>query len=105
MYQNCCKKCGSTSLFVKEKSGQKVLYCEDCGAWIKNLGADEYRAFLNSKKSTEQQLYELLDKINADIDREMAKEPLSAVDSVRKNAYCYGLERCRYEIERILGYD
>ena len=32
MYQNCCKKCGSTSLHTEAKGNNTRLYCDDCGA-------------------------------------------------------------------------
>ena len=35
MYQNCCKKCGSTDLYTNQKGNNTGLYCSDCGAWIK----------------------------------------------------------------------
>ena len=50
MYQNCCKKCGSTSLYTKNSGNNIGLYCSDCGAWIKWLGKDELRAFEHSKE-------------------------------------------------------
>ena len=50
MYQNCCKKCGSTSLYIKNNGNNVGLYCSDCGAWIKWLGKDELRAFEHSKE-------------------------------------------------------
>lgn len=50
MYQNCCKKCGSTSLHTKNNGNNVGLYCSDCGAWIKWLGKDELRAFEHSKE-------------------------------------------------------
>lgn len=50
MYQNCCKKCGSTSLYTKENGNNVGLYCSDCGAWIKWIGKDELRAFEHSKE-------------------------------------------------------
>ena len=49
MYQNCCKKCGSTSLHTEVKGNNTGLYCDDCGAWIKWLGKDELRAFEYTK--------------------------------------------------------
>lgn len=56
MYQNCCKKCGSTDLFTKEKGNNVGLYCSDCGAWIKWLHKDELRAFEHSMgKSTKEE--------------------------------------------------
>ena len=51
MYQNCCKKCGSTSLHTEVKSNNTGLYCDDCGAWQRWLGKDELRAFEHSQKS------------------------------------------------------
>lgn len=48
MYQNCCKKCGSSSLHTETKGSSTGLYCDDCGAWIKWLGKDELRAFTYS---------------------------------------------------------
>ena len=50
MYQNCCKKCGSTSLYTKESGNNIGLYCSNCGAWIKWLGKDELRAFEHSEE-------------------------------------------------------
>jgi len=50
MYQNCCKKCGSVSLYTENKGNNIGLYCSDCGAWIKWLGKDEARAFEHSKE-------------------------------------------------------
>lgn len=44
-YQNCCKKCGSTSLHTEVKGNNTGLYCDDCGAWVKWVGKDELRAF------------------------------------------------------------
>jgi len=49
MYQNCCKKCGSVSLFTEKKGNNIGLYCKDCGAWIKWLGKDELKAFEHSQ--------------------------------------------------------
>lgn len=50
MYKNCCKKCGSTSLYTKNSGNNIGLYCSDCGAWIKWIGKDELRAFEHSKE-------------------------------------------------------
>lgn len=50
MYQNCCKKCGSVSLYTENKGNNVGLYCSDCGAWIKWLGKDEARAFEHNKE-------------------------------------------------------
>lgn len=50
MYQNCCKKCGSTDLYTDQNGNNTGLYCSDCGAWIKWLSKKELRAFGYSKK-------------------------------------------------------
>lgn len=50
MYQNCCRKCGSTSLHTEVKGNNTGLYCDDCGAWVKWLGKDELRAFKYSMR-------------------------------------------------------
>lgn len=55
MYQNCCKKCGSTSLHTEVKGNNTGLYCDDCGAWVKWLSKDELRAFDHSKKENKNQ--------------------------------------------------
>lgn len=54
MYQNCCKKRGSTSLHTEVKGNNTGLYCDDCGAWIKWLGKDELRAFEYTKQTEKQ---------------------------------------------------
>lgn len=54
MYQNYCKKCGSTSLHTEVKGNNTGLYCDDCGAWVKWLGKDELRAFEYSQKKAEE---------------------------------------------------
>ena len=53
MYQNCCTKCGSISLFIEKNGNNTGLYCSDCGAWIKWLGKDEIRAFEHSKEDNQ----------------------------------------------------
>ena len=50
MYQNCCKKCGSTDLYTENKGNNTGLYCSDCGAWQRWLGKDELRAFKRSNE-------------------------------------------------------
>ena len=56
MYQNCCKKCGSTSLHTEVKGNNTGLYCDDCGAWQRWLGKDELRAFEYSmRKATKEE--------------------------------------------------
>ena len=58
MYQNCCKKCGSTDLYTDQKGNNTGLYCSDCGAWIKWLSKEELRAFEHSKKKENKDVIE-----------------------------------------------
>lgn len=58
MYQNCCKKCGSTDLYTDQNGNNKSLYCSDCGAWIKWLSKKELRAFGYSQKKENKDVIE-----------------------------------------------
>lgn len=53
MYQNCCKKCGSVDLHTEAKGNNTGLYCSDCGAWVKWISKDEFRAFKHSRSVKE----------------------------------------------------
>lgn len=132
MYQNCCKKCGSVALHIETKGNNIGLYCDDCGAWIKWLGKDELRAFEYSMREATKEENEAVDKyiqsiskptginlfdnstiaerlerfiegIDKEIDYEYEKRPISVEDNVRKNAYCYALEKCKTAIGNILA--
>lgn len=119
MYQNCCKKCGSITLYTEEKGNNVGLYCDDCGAWIKWLGKDELRAFNHAKQSQKDEpksddnykkkywdivnnLKDFVGFIDQIIDSEMGKLPLSDADAIRKNSYCLALERDKNAILNIL---
>lgn len=67
MYQNCCKKCGSTSLHTEVKGNNTGLYCDDCGAWVKWLGKDELRAFEHSLQESIDDHTKFIDKLNSSI--------------------------------------
>lgn len=56
MYQNSCKKCGCTTLYIENKGNNVGLYCSDCGAWIKWLGKDELRAYEYSQRKVSEKL-------------------------------------------------
>lgn len=58
MYQNCCKKCGSTDLYIDQNGNNTGLYCSDCGAWIKWLSKKELRAFGYSQKKENKDVIE-----------------------------------------------
>lgn len=48
-------------------------------------------------------LTKLADWLNAEIDKEYEMMPLSNMDSIRKNAYAYGLQKALYGIENIIA--
>jgi len=46
-----CKKCGLiNSVHVVEKNGQKTVWCDGCGAYIKNLGYAEDKFYFGKYK-------------------------------------------------------
>lgn len=131
-YQNCCKKCGSVSLHTEAKGNNTGLYCDDCGSWQKWLNKDELRAFLHSMreatpeeresvsehiesiskptgdnfyddKTVIERLTEFKKHLDNEIDAEMEKFPVSPEDAVRKNTYCFGLQKVIYSIENIIA--
>lgn len=112
MYQNCCKKCGSTMLHTEVKNNNTGLYCNDCGAWIKWLGRDELRAFNNSQQkkdectkedSIKNELHRFILFIEKTVDDEYSEMPISEQDAIRKSSYCLGLIRSKNSIINILA--
>lgn len=132
MYQNCCIKYGSIALHTETKGNNTGLYCDDCGAWIKWLGKDELRAFEHSmreatkeeresvdnyiasiskstgtnffdNKTIIERLSEFVERLDKEIDGEYEKYPLSVEDSIRKNAYCFALQKVKCSIENIIA--
>lgn len=89
MYQNCCKKCGSTSLHTDVKGNNTGLYCDNCGSWVKWLSKDELRAFdyskLHSNNKNTSKTYtkdEVMDAIDALKDYDNYNPFHSAADRV-----------------------
>ena len=118
MYKNCCKKCGSTDLFTKEKGGNTGLYCSDCGAWIKWLGKDELLAFNESKKNVSKQKEEIESKndfsiikqlndfinfLDKQIDNELRRPPLSTEDAMVKSAIAMSYEKDKRALINIVN--
>lgn len=103
-----CTKCGSLNMEVEQKGSQVGLYCADCGKWIKWLSKDEQRAFNNQNcpndkyNKLKNKIIELIGNINAEVDREFSKEPISQDDALRKSAYTCGLDKVRYSLEDII---
>ena len=121
-------KCCNADVFIKEKSGQKCVYCKSCGKFVKNANKDDLReieanmvkAFdrvlnrpisidpLNVDKIREEIQYykdsisKLISMINHQVEDEYDKMPLSSEDAIRKSSKCYELDRVRYTLEDIL---
>lgn len=53
MKQFACKECGSIDLFTKEKGGNTMLYCSDCGTYQQNLNKNDKLLFEEFKKTLE----------------------------------------------------
>ena len=50
-----------------------------------------------------ERLERFIEGIDKEIDCEYEKRPISVGDNVRKNAYCYALEKCKTAIGNILA--
>lgn len=55
------------------------------------------------KKTITERLKEFVNHIDKEIDKEYIQLPLSEKDSIRKNSYCFALEKCKIAIENILN--
>lgn len=108
IYQNYCKKCGSTSLHTEVKGSNTGLYCDDCGAFLKWLGKDELRAFEYVKKipETDQIIVNLrnfIQYLEQKIDAEYEKMPISSEDAIGKSSYCLALQQSACALQNILN--
>lgn len=121
MYQNCCKKCGSTSLHTEVKGNNTGLYCDDCGAFQKWLGKDELRAFEHANKSRglratakvyddafvvdyriSERLNRFIDGIDEAIDS-VCDNPMAEHDKlIYNNAYALALVKCKVCVQNII---
>lgn len=54
-------------------------------------------------KTIIERLTEFVERLDKEIDDEYDKRPLSAEDSIRKSAYCYGLQKVKCSIENIIA--
>lgn len=114
MYQNCCEKCGSVSLYTEVKGNNTGLYCSECGKWQRWLGKDELRVFENrygknsklSNKDITTRLEKFVEFLENKIDSEYDNLPNSKDDAIRKNVCCTIMERDKNAILNILnGHD
>lgn len=121
MYQNCCKKCGSTLLHTEVKGNNTGLYCDDCGAFQKWLGKDELRAFEHANKSRglratakvyddafvvdyriSERLNRFIDGIDEAIDS-VCDNPMAEHDKlIYNNAYALALVKCKVCVQNII---
>ena len=121
MYQNCCKKCGSTSLDTEVKGNNTGLYCDDCGAFQKWLGKDELRAFEHANKSRglratakvyddafvvdyriSERLNRFIDGIDEDIDSVCDPTMAEHDKLIYNNAYALALVKCKVCVQNII---
>lgn len=54
-------------------------------------------------KTIIESLTEFVKRLDKEIDDEYDKQPLSTEDSIRKSAYCYGLQKVKCSIENIIA--
>lgn len=106
MYQNCCKKCGSTSLYTKVKGNNTGLYCNDCGAWQRWLWKDELRAFEYSMREATKEEKDSVNRYVESISKSSGVNFYDKEDDIAKiiydnlnYMYCDNC-RCNSEIEK-----
>ena len=106
MYKNCCRKCGSTSLYTEVKGNNTGLYCDDCGAWQRWLGKDELRAFEHSMREATKEEKDSVNKYIESISKATGVNFYDKEDDIAKiiynnlnYMYCDNC-RCNSEIEK-----
>lgn len=106
MYQNCCRKCGSTSLHTEVKGNNTGLYCDDCGAWQRWLGKDALRAFEYSMREATKEEKDSVNKYIESISKPTGVNFYDKEDDVAKiiydnlnYMYCDN-RRCNSEIKK-----
>ena len=105
-------KCCNSDVFIKEKSGQKCVYCKSCGKFVKNANKDDLREIganspevvpINNKYTIMMmELQNLINAIKKTIDDEDDKFPKSDLDAIRKSSKVYELERVKWSLSNIL---
>lgn len=106
MYKNCCRKCGSTSLYTEVKGNNTGLYCDDCVAWQCWLGKDELRAFEFSMREATKEEKDSVNRYVESISKSTGVNFYDKEDDVAKiiydnlnYMYCDNC-RCNSEIEK-----
>ena len=87
MYKNCCRKCGSTSLYTEVKGNNTGLYCDDCGAWQRWLGKDELRAFEYSMREATKEEKDSVNKYIESISKATGVNFYDKEDDIAKIIY------------------
>ena len=105
-------KCCNSDVFIKEKGGQKCVYCKSCGKFVKNANKDDLREIESNNSEAEpinskytimmMELQNLINAIKKTIDDEDDKFPKSDLDAIRKSSKVYELERVKWSLSNIL---
>ena len=105
-------KCCNSDVFIKEKSGQKCVYCKSCGKFVKNANKDDLREIEANNSEVEpinnkytimmMELQNLINAINQTIKEEDDNFPKSDLDAIRKSSKIYELERVKWSLLNIL---
>ena len=105
-------KCCNSDVFIKEKSGQKCVYCKSCGKFVKNANKDDLREIEANNSEVEptnnkytimiMELQNLINAINKTIKDEDDNFPKSDLDAIRKSSKVYELERVKWSLLNIL---
>ena len=75
---------------------------ESVNNYIASISKPTGTSFFDNKTIIER-LSEFVERLDKEIDGEYEKYPVSAEDSIRKSAYCYGLQKVKCSIENILA--
>ena len=105
-------KCCNSDVFIKEKSGQKCVYCKSCGKFVKNANKDDLREIevnnsevepINSKYTIMMmELQNLINAIDKTVEAEDGRFSKSDLDAIRKSSKIYELERVKWSLSNIL---
>ena len=105
-------KCCNSNVFIKEKSGQKCVYCRECGKFVKNANKEDLRLIEENNITTGEishvefkmvnEIKRFIEAIDKSVEFEYNVLPISLEDAMRKNSKCYELDRVKYSLENII---